>query len=283
MTLPLMEPGYRASGLLLHVTSLPSPYGIVDMGPNAFAWVDHLHTAGQRWWQGLPLGPTGYANSPYQSSSSFAGNWLLISPDVLLAEGLLDRSDVAGHPSSESWVDYDAVIAFKQRLLETVHARFCARAEAGLRLAFEQFCRGQAHWLDDYALFCALNARFNGACYRDWPAELALRDKAALASARHELADEIDRIRLGQFLLWRQGEQLKMYAHGKDVRLIGDLPFFVSADSSDVWANPDFFLLDERRRPRVVAGVPPDYFSAEGQLWGNPVYNWDTLRETGYR
>jgi 4-alpha-glucanotransferase len=281
--LPLTEPGYRASGILLHVTSLPTPYGIGDLGPNAFAWVDRLHAAGQRWWQGLPLGPTGYANSPYQSPSSFAGNWLLVSPDSLIAEGLLDPSDVAGHSFPETWVDYDAVITFKRRLLETVHVRFSSRAEEGLRSAFEQFCRGQAHWLDDYALFCALKIKFNGAYYPDWPAEFARRDEAALAGVRKELADQIDQVRLGQFLLWRQGEKLKKYAHDKGVRLIGDLPFFVSADSSDVWANPDLFLLDERRRPRVVAGVPPDYFSAQGQLWGNPVYDWDALGETGYR
>ena len=278
-----LEPGRRSSGVLLHVTSLPSPYGIGDVGPSAFAWVNRLQAAGQNWWQGLPLGPTGYANSPYQSLSSFAGNWLLISPDALMAEGLLAHNDIADHSFPESSVDYDAVIAFKHRLLETAYANFSARGETELKSAFEDFCHRQAHWLDDYALFSSLKAKFNGAWYTNWPAELAVRNKAALDTARRELAGEINRVRLGQFLLRRQGEQLKAYAHDKGVRLIGDLPFFVSADSSDVWANPDLFLLDERRRPGVVAGVPPDYFSVQGQRWGNPIYNWDVLRETGYR
>lgn len=281
--LPLLQSGYRASGILLHVTSLPSPYGIGDVGPTASTWVDRLHAAKQSWWQGLPLGPTGYANSPYQSLSSFAGNWLLISPDGLIAEGLLELSDVADHSFPETSVDYDAVIAFKHRLLEVAFARFSSGPGRGLKSAFEQFCRGQGHWLDDYALFCALKSKFRGSYYADWPAEFARRDEAALTRARRELADEIDQVRLGQFLLWRQGEHLKKYAHHKGIRLIGDLPFFVSLDSSDVWASPELFLLDEQRRPRVVAGVPPDYFSAQGQLWGNPLYDWDALRATGYR
>jgi 4-alpha-glucanotransferase len=280
---PLQEPGYRASGLLLHVTSLPSSYGIGDVGPGAFAWVDRLHDADQSWWQGLPLGPTGYANSPYQPLSSFAGNWLLISPDGLIADGLLRPSDVAGHSFSETEVDYDAVSSFKYRLLETAWTNFNPGAGQELKRAFEQFCQDQAHWLDDYALFRALKVKYRGACYLEWPAELVQRDPAALAEGRQELENLVNLARLAQFLLFRQGERLKEYAHAKGVRLIGDLPFCVSPDSSDVWANPELFLLDERRRPRFVAGVPPDYFSAQGQLWGNPVYDWDALRRTGFR
>jgi 4-alpha-glucanotransferase len=278
----LQEPGYRASGILLHVTSLPSPYGIGDVGPCAFAWIDHLHDADQSWWQGLPLGPTGYANSPYQSLSSFAGNWLLISPDGLVADGLVKLSDVAGQSFPEAAVDYDAVSSFKIRLLQTAWSNFAA-ADLELKLAFELFCQKQAHWLDDYALFRALKVKYGGAHYLEWPSELVRRDAAALAEARRELANLIDLARLAQFLLYRQGERLKQYARAKGIRLIGDLPFFVSPDSSDVWANPELFLLDEQRRPRVVAGVPPDYFSALGQLWGNPIYDWDALRQTGYR
>ena len=180
-------------------------------------------------------------------------------------------------------VDYRAVIPFKHRLLETAWTNFSAGARPDLQLAFEQFCHDQAHWLDDYALFRALKARYNGAYYLDWPAELVERVPAALAQARRDLASEIDQVCFAQFLLFRQGERLKEHAHAKGVRLIGDLPFFVSPDSSDVWANPELFLLDEQRRPRFVAGVPPDYFSSEGQLWGNPVYDWDALRRTGYR
>ncbi|HEV3006239.1 MAG TPA: 4-alpha-glucanotransferase [Pirellulales bacterium] len=275
--------GYRASGVLLHVTSLPTPYGIGDVGPAARAWVDRLHEADQGWWQALPLGPTGYGNSPYQSLSSFAGNWLLISPDDLVADGLLRASDAAGHSFSDSAVDYDSVMSFKLGLLKAVWANFNAGAGRELKLAFEQFCNDQAHWLDDYALFRALKARQHGACYQEWSTGLVRRDPAALAQAQRDLASEIDQVRLAQFLLFRQGDRLKEHAHAKGVRLIGDLPFFVSPDSSDVWANPELFLLDEQQRPRFVAGVPPDYFSSTGQLWGNPVYDWQALRRTGYR
>ncbi len=276
-------PDYRASGLLLHVTSLPSPYGIGDLGPAARTWIDRLHEAGQTWWQALPLGPTGFGNSPYQSLSSFAGNWLLINPDALIADGLLRATDVAGHHFSKTAVDYDAVISFKHRLLKTVSTNFSAGAGSELKLAFEQYCNDQAHWLDDYALFRSLKARHNNAYYLEWPTELVRRSPAALIKARQDLASQIEEARLAQFLLFRQAENLKEYAHAKGVRLIGDLPFFVSPDSSDAWANPELFLLDEQHRPRFVAGVPPDYFSSDGQLWGNPVYDWEALRQTSYR
>jgi 4-alpha-glucanotransferase len=275
--------GYRASGVLLHVTSLPSPYGIGDVGPTALAWIDRLHEAGQTCWQALPLGPTGYGNSPYQSLSSFAGNWLLISPEALIEDGLLKASDAAGHSFSNTVVDYDAIISFKLRLVEKVSANFNARAGEELKLAFETFRAQQAHWLDDYALFRALKIRHHGAPYLDWPTEIVARSPAALEKAKRELAKEMDQVRLAQFLLFRQGEKLKEHAHAKGVRLIGDLPFFVSPDSSDVWAHPELFQLDQQHRPRFVGGVPPDYFSSEGQFWGNPVYNWDALSQAGYR
>jgi 4-alpha-glucanotransferase len=281
-SLPPFPPGYRASGVLLHVTSLPSPYGIGDLGSAAFSWVDHLHSAGQRWWQVLPLGPTGYGNSPYQLLSSFAANPALVSPDSLISEGLLKTADCRAEFPSDT-VDYDAVIPFKTRLLETAWANFNAGARKDLRAAYAEFRSQQEHWLDDYALFEALKTRFHSKYYLDWPEELVERQSDSLNAVRRELADQIDQISFAQFLLFRQTDQLKEYAHSKGVRLIGDLPFFVSPDSSDVWADPEFFLLDERRHPRFVAGVPPDYFSAEGQLWGNPVYNWDALRSTGYR
>ncbi len=274
---------YRASGLLLHVTSLPSRYGIGDVGPEALAWVDRLHEAGQSWWQSLPLGPTGYGDSPYQPLSSFAGNWLLISPDGLVAEGLLQPSEAAHASFPESAVDYDAVAEFKYRLLATIWSRFDARADQGLKIAYDQFRTEHAHWLEDYALFRALKSNYPGVSYLDWPAELVRRDPVAFADARRQLAGQVDQVRLAQFLLYRQGETLKEYAHSRKVRLIGDLPFFVSGESSDVWANPEYFLLDERRRPKFVGGVPPDFFSADGQLWGNPVFDWKTLREAGFR
>jgi 4-alpha-glucanotransferase len=269
--------------VLLHAVSLPSPYGIGDLGPAALAWVDRLHEAGQSWWQALPLGPTGYGNSPYQSLSSFAGNELLISPDNLIEDGLLRASDCEADSLSAAVIDYSAVIPSKRRILQSAWTNFGAEAREDLRPAYEQFCNVHRHWLEDYALFRALKARHDDAYYLEWPTDLVRRVPAALARARRELASQVDQVRLAQFLLFRQAERLKEHAHATGLRLIGDLPFFVSPDSSDVWANPELFLLDEQYRPRFVAGVPPDYFSATGQLWGNPVYDWGAIRRTGYR
>ncbi len=283
VSLPQFPEQYRASGLLLHVSSLPSPYGIGDVGPAALKWIDQLHEAGQRWWQALPLGPTGYGNSPYQSLSSFAGNELLISPDWLIEDGLLTAGECAPPSFPKTAVDYSTVITFKHRLLERAWINFSSGAPPALKTAFEEFCHDQAHWLEEYALFRVLKARHNGAYYLQWPKDLIQRVPAVLLQARCNLASQIDQVRFSQFLLFRQGERLKEHARARGVRLIGDLPFFVSPDSSDVWANPELFLLDEQQRPLFVAGVPPDYFSSQGQLWGNPLYNWDTLRRTGYR
>jgi 4-alpha-glucanotransferase len=282
MSVPPFPERYRASGILLHITSLPSSYGIGDVGPAAVAWVDRLHDAGQRWWQGLPLGPTGYGDSPYQSLSSFAGNPLLISPDWLIEDELVRAADCGGGSFSPTTVDYDAVMRFKDVLLETAWKNFSAGARSDLRQDFERFVHAHAHWLDDYALFRALKARYDGASYLEWPDALIHRTPAALDQARRELAGQMERVRFVQFMLSRQGARLKAYACSRGVRLIGDLPFFVSPDSSDVWANPELFLLDATHRPRVVAGVPPDYFSAQGQRWGNPIYDWDALAARGY-
>jgi 4-alpha-glucanotransferase len=281
---PPFRSDQRSSGVLLHVTSLPSPYGIGDVGPAAFEWVDRLHDAGQSWWQALPLGPAGLGNSPYSCLSSFAGNSLLVSPDLLIEDGLLRRSECAqGRNLSRSAVDFEAVIAFKHRLLDQAWRNFDPATHRALWTEFERFCAVEAHWLDDYALFRALKSRLGGAHLLDWPEELRRRNPSALARARSELADEIYESRFGQFLLSRQGERLKSYAHDRGLFLMGDLPFFVSLDSSDVWANPECFQLDANLRPRFVAGVPPDYFSAEGQLWGNPVYDWEALRRSAFR
>ena len=282
MNLPPFPAAYHSSGLLLHVTSLPSPYGIGDLGPTAFSWVNCLHDAGQRWWQSLPVGPTGYGNSPYQSLSSFAGNTLLISPEGLIADGFVKASE-CDHQFPDGAVDYEAVTEFKRPTAGCCVGGVQTRCAQGFGARYQEFCRKNQSWLSDYALFRALKARYSNASYLEWPEDLVKRRPAAIAEAKRELADQIERVSFSQFLLFRQAEQLKHYAHSKGIGLIGDLPFFVSADSSDVWANPEFFLLDEHRRPRFVAGVPPDYFSAEGQLWGNPVYNWDALRATGYR
>ena len=280
--LPPFPAEYRASGLLLHVTSLPSPYGIGDLGPPAVAWIDRLAEAGQSWWQMLPLGPTGYGNSPYQSLSSFAVNTALVSPDWLIEDELVRASDCGYHQPDPSAVDYESVIQFKMGLLERARANFEAGARPDLRPVYAWFRECQAHWVEDYVLFQALKQKFNSASYLDWPLELVRRDAAALDRVRRELQDEIDKSCFSQFLVCRQAERLKERAHNRGVGLIGDLPFFVSADSSDVWAEPKRFLLDEKYRRQFVAGVPPDYFSLDGQLWGNPVYDWGAHRQEGY-
>src|SRR5271170_4559049 len=216
---PPFPSGYRASGVLLHVTSLPSRYGIGDLGPAAFSWLDRLHTAGQRWWQVLPLGPTGYGNSPYQSKSSFAANPALISPDSLISEGLLKTTDCQVEFPSDA-VDYDAVIPFKTRLLETAWTNFKEGARKDLRAAYDEFRSQQEHWLDDYALFEALKIRYQGEHYLKWPEELVERHNDALTNARGELADQVDQACFAQFLLFRQTDQLKDYARSKGVGLI---------------------------------------------------------------
>lgn len=275
----------RSAGVLLHPTSLPGPFGIGDMGPRAHAWVEALARAGQRWWQVLPLGPTGYGDSPYQSFSAFAGNPNLLSPETLAAEGLLPAdfrslADLGRLPADR--VEYERVIPLKAALLARCYESFRAGATPALGTPFEEFCGREASWLDDFALFMALKEVQGGGSWQDWPAPLRLREPAALAEARHTLADATDRHRFGQFLFRRQYAELRHHAHAVGVQLLGDVPIFVAGDSADVWANPELFQLDSQRRPRVVAGVPPDYFSATGQLWGNPLYDWEAHRRTGY-
>jgi 4-alpha-glucanotransferase len=276
-------PDYRASGILAHVTSLPTDRGIGDFGPAARHWIDRLQAVGQSWWQVLPLGPIGEGNSPYSSPSSFAANELLISPDDLIEDGLLRPDDCAESVPATASINYAAVIPSKERLVGDAWRSFLGGARADLRAAFEVFCHDQSRWLDDYALFRALKARFGRRSYLEWPGELVRRDRTALEAARRELVAQCERTRFAQFLAFRQSSHLKEYARTKGVHLIGDLPFYVSSESSDVWAEPQLFRLDERPRTLFVAGVPPDYFSATGQLWGNPVYDWESLRRTGYR
>ena len=282
MTTPRKSSPARSAGVLLHPTSLPGPYGIGDLGPAAYGWVDALARARQTWWQVLPLGPTGYGDSPYQAFSAFAGNPYLVSPEVLLQDGLLNRPDLDGAPFGQGRVDYGAVIPFKIRILGRAWENFRRGSAPALPPAFEEFCVKHAAWLDDFALFMALKDAQGGKGWQDWPAGLVLREPGALRGARQELAYQVGQHKFRQFLFFRQWGAVRQYARQRGVRLIGDLPIFVSADSADVWANPHLFLLDERRRPTVVAGVPPDYFSATGQLWGNPLYNWERLRQTGY-
>ena len=270
----------RSSGVILHPTSLPGPYGIGDLGIEARRWVDLLAESGTSLWQILPVGPTGYGDSPYQCFSAFAGNVNLVSPDLLAVDGLIDLPLPPGFRYDH--VEYGDVIPWKRELLAAAFAGFEAgRGDPGLRDEFERFCDEQ-NWLDDYALFMAIKVAHGGGSWQDWPNEFRLRETGAIGSFRRLHADAISRIRFSQFLFFRQWTSLHLHATESGVRIIGDVPIFVAGDSADVWASPERFRLDGERRPTVVAGVPPDYFSETGQLWGNPLYDWAHHAETGF-
>jgi 4-alpha-glucanotransferase len=275
--------GYRASGVLMHVTSLPSPFGIGDLGPAAFKWIDHLAAAGQSWWQVLPLGPTGFGHSPYQMLSSFAANPLIVSPEMLLEEDLLEPGDCDGFFFSSGPVDFEQVIPFKERLLVRAWRNFQNGARADLRGEFERFLEEKGPLQEDTALFLAVRSICRGMPLHKWPTRFLWRDPETIARAREELEFVLDQFRFGQFLVLRQWKALRDYAHKRGIRVLGDLPIFVSPDSADVWANPELFMVDDQLRPRVLAGVPPDYFSSTGQLWGNPVYDWEAHRLTNFQ
>ncbi len=261
----------RSSGLLLHPTSLPGRFGIGDLGPSAHEFVDILAENGQRWWQILPLGPTGYGNSPYQSYSSYAGNPLLISPERLAIEGLLTPGDWADYPRfSDDSVEFDAVIAAKDDLLRRAFARFKLSSNP-----FKEFIAREASWLDDYALFMALKEAHQGMAWYDWEPELVIRRPAALARARKALSKSMRYYQFIQYEFARHWQAVRDACNARSIGIIGDLPIFVAQDSADVWSRPDLFWLDVRGRPTCVAGVPPDYFAATGQLWGNPLYRWE--------
>jgi 4-alpha-glucanotransferase len=276
-------PFKRASGLLLHPTSLPGRYGIGDLGPEALRWVEFLAGAGQKLWQILPLGPTSYGDSPYQCFSAFAGNPYLISPELLVEDGLLTKDDLTPIPDfPPHFVDYGPVIEYKVALLNKAFKNFKAGAGGALRNDFESFKKSQASWLDDFALFMALKDSHGGTVWSTWEPEVVSRQAAALALARKQLAEAIEAQRLRQFLFFRQWLALKARANEAGIKIIGDIPIFVAYDSADVWAHPELFYLDDQGQSTVVAGVPPDYFSVTGQLWGNPLYRWNVLRESGY-
>ena len=278
-----MKTQQRSSGILLHPTSLPGPHGIGDLGAEARAFVDFLVRSGQTLWQVLPLGPTGYGDSPYQCFSAFAGNPLLISLETLLEDGLLLPDDLRDAPAfPDDHVDFGAVIPWRSALLARAGARFTDRADADLARDFGAFCTAQASWLDDYALFMALKEENALATWSTWPRDVVRRDPVALEAARTRLATSVFKHKVCQLLFFRQWAELRRYANQRGVRIIGDIPIFVAYDSADVWANPELFFLDANGRPTVVAGVPPDYFSATGQLWGNPLYRWDVMAERGY-
>jgi 4-alpha-glucanotransferase len=265
----------RASGILLHPTSLPGPHGIGELGPEATAFLDFLADTGQGIWQVLPLGPTGYGDSPYQCFSAFAGNPLLVSLDRLRADGLISEADLregSGFPGES--VDYGRVIHFKLPLLAKALATFDEVAGPSHRGAFEAFVGAHASWLPDFALFMALKRANGSTPWNTWDRSLANREASALDRARRDLAREIREVAFEQWLFFEQWAAVRRQAHERRIRIMGDIPIFVAHDSADVWAHPQIFHLAADGRPSFQAGVPPDYFSATGQLWGNPLYRW---------
>ncbi|MCU1266924.1 MAG: 4-alpha-glucanotransferase [Acidobacteria bacterium] len=274
----------RSSGILLHPTSLPGPFGIGDLGDEAYRFADFLSASGQNLWQVLPLGPTGYGDSPYACYSAFAGNTLLISPDHLVKIGLLTTADLSGAPVfAATQVEFDRVHKFKDEVLRKAYDRFAATTDTELRRDFEVFCESHASWLDDYALFRTLKDQHGGKSWTDWDEPFVRRDAGGLARARAALHSEVEAQKFYQFLFFKQWSELKAYCNQRGISLIGDIPIFVAHDSSDVWTNPDQFKLDQDGRPLVVAGVPPDYFSTTGQLWGNPLYKWERMIVDGFK
>ncbi|MBG7609830.1 MAG: 4-alpha-glucanotransferase [Anaerolineae bacterium] len=273
----------RASGILLHPTSLPSQYGIGDLGPQAHAWVEISAAVGSTMWQVLPLGPTGFGDSPYQCLSSFAGNPYLISPDMLLADGLLDTNDLVNLPQfSQNSTDYGVIIPFKIRLFNQAYDNFQSRAPAALKTYFSDFLEKEAHWLDDFAIFMAIKDSQGGKSWSEWPLSYRIRATSAMQDFHNTHERDIDRHAFYQFLFFRQWGQLRAHAQQKGIQIVGDLPLFVAHDSADVWANPELFFLNDSGQPTVVAGVPPDYYSTTGQRWGNPIYRWEIHAENGY-
>ncbi len=271
--------GTRASGILLHPTSLPGPYGIGDLGPAAFAFVDKLVKAGQTYWQILPLGPTGHGNSPYSLYSAFAGNTLLISPETLAADGLVSQDSLSAVPVFPAErVDFDKVTAWKAAIFAEAFAAFRSCGETAVRDEYDAFCSENSWWLDDYAIFRALKTSHNDAPWNAWTQPLRQRDRSAITTIGSQLTRGIHAEKFAQFLFFRQWAALKRYANNTGVRIIGDIPIFVAHDSADVWCNQKLFKLNADGSPKVVAGVPPDYFSETGQLWGNPIYDWDAMR-----
>jgi len=306
----------RASGVLVHPTSFPSPYGMGDLGAGAYEFIGFLKEAKQKLWQVLPLGPTGYGDSPYQSFSSFAGNHYLISPDELKKQGWLTDEDLLAPPESNPRnINFGSAIIYKMGLLKKAYENFKSGAKAAQKTRLTKFNKANKAWLDDYALFVAIKAYFieqrkneidspgltafgkknkdlltpeqvkdyyYGAVWNSWPEPLAKREPSALAEIAKQLADEIDFCKFLQCEFFRQWGELKAYANKAGIKIIGDIPIFVAGDSADVWAEPSLYALDSEGKPTAVAGVPPDYFSETGQLWGNPLYDWDAHKKTDY-
>jgi 4-alpha-glucanotransferase len=274
----------RSAGVLLHPTSLPSRYGIGDLGPEAFSYLEWLADAGVGWWQVLPLHPPGPGHSPYSAISTFAGSEWLVSPEMLVADGLVEMEELdQAPPFPAERVAYDELIPWKRGILNAAFQRFRKLQPPDLVRDLAGFRAAHAGWLEDFSLFLALKRAHHGAPWYAWPRPLAHRRPEAIEEWAREHRDELDRVSFGQFLFFRQWRAVREAARDAGVRILGDVPIFVARDSADVWARPELFLLDHELRPIVVAGVPPDYFSTTGQLWGNPLYDWDRMAEGGYR
>lgn len=273
----------RGSGVLLHITSLPSPYGIGDLGPSAYQFADLLAEMGQAFWQILPLNPTsvGHGNSPYSSHSVFAGNPLLISPDLLVRDGLLQKTDLEDKPAFNArQTQYEEVSRYKYNLLRLAYNNF--KKKMDIDPEFNEFCIKNSVWIEDYALYGALKEQFKGAPWTNWPPELKLRNDGAISEWQIRLAPRIAMERFFQYAFFKQWESIKHYCNQRNIQIKGDMPIYVNHDSPDVWVHPEIFKLNEDRESTFIAGVPPDYFSSTGQLWGNPVYNWDVLKKSRY-
>jgi len=272
----------RASGLLLHITSLPSQGGIGDLGPAAYAFADFLEAGKQRLWQVLPIGPTGYGNSPYAALSAFAGNPLLISLEHLADRGWIDHKRLENLPAPTASIHFDDVIATKIPLLEEAARNFLHKHDTATWSRYEAYTRTNWTWLEHYALYAVLRKKFKGDPWNAWPEELARRNQNALEKIRRDYAEDIAIQQILQFAFDDQWSALRAYCTQRGIKLIGDIAIFVNYDSADVWTRPDLFELDENLAPVRVAGVPPDYFSATGQRWGNPLYKWDMMRDNGF-
>jgi 4-alpha-glucanotransferase len=267
----------RASGIFLHPTSLPSPYGIGDLGATALDWIERLAAAKQSFWQFCPLSPTGYGDSPYQALCSFAGNTLLISPDELRGMGLLSKANLQSYPRlPDGRVDFGGVIAAKDKLFSKAFANFSDTPD------FAEFCAAEASWLDGYALFRVVKTLHEERPWWEWEAPYKRRDRSTLKAAAEKAADSLRYHKFLQYIFHLQWRKVRGFAKEKMVSLIGDVPFYTAYDSSDTWTEPSQFLFDEEAKPIAVAGVPPDYFSETGQLWGNPLYRWESMKEDGY-
>ena len=298
----------RGSGILMHISSLPSQYGIGDFGTEAYKFADLLASSKQSYWQILPLSLTDpiFGNTPYDSRSAFAGNPLLISPEMLAKDGLIPDHDLEDRPAfSQSRVDYPSVTSYKNKILDMAYKAFNEKREdknkknknnknndnkndenntniSNIRPDYERFCSGNAGWLDEFSLFSAIKSHFQGKIWSEWPDDLRDRHDDALKGIREKLFDEVEKQKFIQFIFFKQWLSLKSYCNKKGLQIIGDMPIYVNYDSSDVWARPDIFKLDEKKRPLSVSGVPPDFFSETGQLWGNPIYRWDVLQKDGF-